>query len=93
MKYRKVTEGPNLYTSDNPDTKTLSKDEVTKQLEKTLLLLLKNGTRHLKEITTFCDVWVDMKTAVENILSKKSHVIKVMKVPEPDRSGLGRKRS
>jgi len=80
--YRKTNGGAPLYsTAGNPVTRILSDEEVIKQLEKTLQLVLENA--NVKEIRTFYDTWVDMETAVENILSKKPNAAEILKVPQP----------
>lgn len=82
MTYTKLDIGPKLFTHfPSPETMGLSKDQATKQLEKTLLLALKNA--NLKDIQTFSDDFVDMEAAVEKILTKRPEAAKILKVIQP----------
>jgi truncated hemoglobin YjbI len=82
VEYLKEEKGPNLYSAHgNPDTTNLFIDEVIKQLEKTLLLVLKNA--NVKEIRTFTSWFADMEEAVKNVLAKKPDAAKILKVVKP----------
>lgn len=78
----KLDIGPRLFTHiPSPETVGLSKDQATKQLEKSLLLVLKNA--NLKDVQTFSDDFVDMEAAVEKILTKRPEAAKIFKVVQP----------
>jgi hypothetical protein len=82
VEYLKEEKGPNLYSAPgNPDTTNLFIDEVIKQLEKTILLVLKNA--NVKEIRTFTSWFADMEEAVKNVLAKKPDAAKILKVVKP----------
>jgi len=71
-----------LYTAaGNPDTTKLSIHEVTRQLAKTLLLVLKNA--NVKEIRTFSSWVVDMEEAIKIVLAEKPEAAKTLKVVNP----------
>jgi hypothetical protein len=82
LSFKKLDQGPYLNTRlSSPELRGLTKDESTKEVEKTLLIALKNIG--LKKIRTFSNDSVDMEAAVEKILAERPDLAGVLKVVEP----------